>query len=300
MGTEGPDLDFRLLAPTTTSNSPGECPMRLRRLSLPPLPARLPGLPAALAAFLCLTLLTSCSQIEDQLSGAQVSTDERDTVSVESDIQTVSWANLNGMVSVLVRNVSDRLLRHADAVITVQDASGATVGASSVAETVSGRCCTAVDVPPGGEFGFYLYAAPEDDVQGVDISYRNLVWDSASSQGGPRTQITPVNLYANRNGSVVGADVVTWGGPIDEAVVQAVIDDADGSFLAVISGTWFCFQPGPARRIRMQLFQPLPEGAEVATITAFPRSGAETGGDANVEGSCDPAAQPSTSSPPSR
>ena len=244
-----------------------------------------------LLAFATLMLLCSCSQINAQMSGAEVS-DDRPATRSAPILETVDWANLNGMISVLVRNNSGRILRRADAIITLQDTEGVTIG-SSANKIVEGSCCTAVDVPPGATFGFYLYNGDAGNVTGVQVDYKNAAWDAGGSKGGPQATVQPINLHSNRNGAVVSARVTAQGGPIDAAVIQAVLNGPDGEFLSVISGTWFCFVPGQPRRIWMQLFQQVPDGTTVDSISAFPKSDDVDGGDANPAGTCTP-------SPPSQ
>lgn len=246
---------------------------------------RAAAVPATLA--LVAAALSGCSQVQAQMDGAERSVSD-ESANRQALLETVEWGQVNGLVSVLMRNNSDRILRRADAVVSVRNDSGVAFD-NSASVTVEGRCCTAIEVPPGGTFGFYFYAGDTTAVDSVDVTYQNVQWADAGSSGESVASIVPAHLYRNSEGSAVSADVTALGGPIDAAIVQAVVDGPDGEFLTVISGTWFCFVPGPARRIRMQIYTPLPRGSTTRTVTAYPRPDGLTGGDANPDLSCDPA-----------
>jgi hypothetical protein len=240
----------------------------------------------AVSAFLALTLVSGCAQITDQMDGAEVDATP-DNASSVSVMETVEWAELNGLVSIVVRNPTARMLHRAEAVITVVNSEGEEV-ATSRRRVYEGPCCTAVDVPPGGTFGFYLYTGEAPGaVEDVQVTYKNMSWGAAGSGGGPVATATPVRIGPNPLGTLAVADVTTQGGPVDSAIVQAVLEDADGSLVAIISGTWTCFQSGPATRIKMQLYQVAPAGTEIRSVSVFPDDQRAQGGDANVLAACE-------------
>lgn len=230
-------------------------------------------------------LLSSCAQISAQMDGARVDGEASRSPVSQQLVSTVAWGQLGGMVSVLVRNDSGRVLSRADAVITLLNESGTAVG-SSATTTIGGDCCTALNVPPGESFGFYVWAGRDNAVTDVQVEYRNVVWGQSASRGGPQAPVEPLNLFENEAGTVASAIVRPRGGPIESAVMQAVINGPDGEFLAVISGTWYCFLPQEPRKIWMQLYQRVPEGSEIASVTAFPKPDDMSGGDANAQDRC--------------
>ncbi len=246
-----------------------------------------------MGTLLAVLLTSSCAQLHAQMDGAERNVSDPAT-SATSPLETVSWANLNGMVSVLVRNTSDQVLQHAEAVITLENDRGVTVGtnAAEAAQqtTFEGRCCTATNLPPGATFGFYIYSGGAD-VSGVDIDYKNISFGSGGSAGGRELTVRPLALVDNRDGTVARAVVGVKDGPVDVAVIQAVIHDPQDRFLTVISGTWFCFAPRTPRTIRMQLYQAVPAGSTIASMSAVSVPSSDIAGDANSTRGCAPAQQ---------
>ncbi|MEO9323972.1 hypothetical protein ABFT23_10800 [Nocardioides sp. C4-1] len=225
-------------------------------------------------------LLPGCSLVDDQRDGTERPGPADPAPSL---VETREWAANDGLVSVVLRNTADRVLRRAQAEATV-------VTAGSVTTTVAGPCCTVADVPPGADYAFSFRLPTDVRVDDLQVGYRDVVWSTAGSDGSPRLAVQLDSVFANAVGAVVVADVTADGAPVDSAVVQAVVDDAEGDLVAIVSGTWSCFLPGRPRRIWMQLYATLPVGSTVRTVTAFARPTARAGGDANLQTSCDPAA----------
>jgi hypothetical protein len=239
-------------------------------------------------AFLALALVSGCAQITDQMEGAEVDSVDQDIAPV-TVLETVEWAELEGLVSVLVHNPTQRMLRRAEAVITVHNAEGEEL-ATSQRRVYEGPCCTAIDVPPGGTFGFYLYTGDvEGEVEDVEVTYKNTAWGGAASDGGPVATAVPVQLSSNSLGTLAFASVTTQGGPVESALVQAVLEDPEGSLVAIISGTWTCFHPGTPAQIRMQLYQTAPPDTRIRSVTVYPDDQRARGGDGNLLEACDSA-----------
>lgn len=196
-------------------------------------------------------------------------------------LETLEWAETDGLVSVLLRNTTDRVLRQAEAEVTV-------LAAGSVATTVEGPCCTVTDLPPGADYAFSFHLPDGVRADDLQVDYRDVVWSGAGSDGSPRITAVPHNIFPNADGTVVVADLTTDGGPVDVAVVQAVVDDARGDLVAIASGTWSCLVPGSPRRVWMQLYTHLPADSTVRTVTAYARPTERPAGDANLRTTCDP------------
>lgn len=217
-----------------------------------------------LAAPVALLVLSGCSDISAQMQGAQVSSTSSVDVKTPPILVTQQWGVVDGMLSVVVTNTSSRTLRFANAVITATDANGVVVATSR--STTDGSCCAVVDLPPGARHGFYFDAGSSSAViSKVDVSYREVAWAAPSTRTDPEFTAQATGIEANSVGAVVVADVTTKGGPVAQVNAQAFLTDADGAFIAVVSGRWNCFVDG-TREIRMQLFHPVPEGTKVESV----------------------------------
>ena len=75
----------------------------------------------------------------------------------------VDWGVVDGLLSVRLRNTTERTLERANALVTIRLADG--VSLSSGPSVPDDECCTLLGVPPGGDFGVYvdigLAAEPE-------------------------------------------------------------------------------------------------------------------------------------------
>ncbi|WKN47255.1 hypothetical protein [Nocardioides sp. Arc9.136] len=214
--------------------------------------------------------LTGCSAISDQLAGEEVDPTAATTAaSAGSLLETVGWAELDGLVSVLVRNPTDRVLRRAEAVVTLRDPRGTALASTAVATRGGGDgCCTVRSLRPGATYGVYVGVdGPASEVASVDVTYRDVSWSDGA--GVPEVRAEPVRIEEGPRGSVVLADV-TADADVPSAVVQAVVTDPGGGLVAVVSGTWSCFAPGGTRRIFMQLFRRVPRGSVVDSVAVHP------------------------------
>lgn len=224
--------------------------------------------------------LGGCSTISDQLAGSEVDpTVTTSAASAESLLETVTWGELDGLVSVVVRNPTDRVLRRAEAVITLRDSRGTALASTPAPTTAAtrsrdGGCCTVRSLRPGGTYGLYVgTAGPGSEVADVEVTYRDVSWSSTPP---PRVEALAVRIEEGPRGSVVLADI-TAEDDLPSAVVQAVVTEPDGSLAAVVSGTWTCFEAGDTRRIFMQLFRRVPVGSMVESVAVHPDGGAAEG-----------------------
>ncbi|MBB6629312.1 hypothetical protein H5V45_18440 [Nocardioides sp. KIGAM211] len=216
-------------------------------------------------------MLSGCSQISAQMSGEQAST-ATESSSFDPDagpiLVTQQWGVVDGMLSVVVRNTSQRTLRFANAVITARDEQDVIVASSAV--VTDGTCCDVVDLPAGEKFGFYFdVGSSADAIAKLDVAYQDVAWATASGKPDATFTAKPTGIDKNSVGAVVVADVVTTGARTPQVSAQAFLNDKDGKFIAVVSGRWDCFVPG-TRQIRMQLFHPVPPGTVVEAIRVHP------------------------------
>lgn len=215
--------------------------------------------------------MSGCSQISAQLQderepGPLTSTPKNGPVLV-----TQQWGVVDGMLSVMVTNTTTRTLHYAQADITARSSANELLGTSRT--STDGRCCAVIDLPPGQKFGFYFdVGATASSISEVDVVYRDVTW-AAPEDAAPTTTFTatPTGVESNSVGAVVLVDVETKGRPASQATAQAFFNDANGDFLAVVSGRWDCFTTG-LRKIRMQFFHALPPGAVVDSVVVHPVS----------------------------
>ncbi|GAW49973.1 MULTISPECIES: hypothetical protein [unclassified Nocardioides] len=208
-----------------------------------------------------------CSQISAQMNGETVT-----SVPTEAPAQPIlvtrDWGVVDGMVSVVVMNTTDRTLHSADAVITARDENDVLVATSL--EGPEGRCCPVVDLPPGQQFGFYLDVGdPASDISHVDVAYRNVAWATADAATENPLKAHPVRLESAASETVVVADVLSSASVVPQASVQAFLTRPGGELVAVVAGRWFCFSEG-RHEIRMQLLHAVPPGTEVNRVTIRP------------------------------
>lgn len=224
---------------------------------------------AATATAAAALLASGCSTITDQLDGKEVGTSDVTESAAVPLLVTRQWGVVDGLLSVVVENNTDRTLRYATGYITARTDENEIVAASIESDST---CCEVVDLAPGQEYGFYLDVGDSaSTITRVDVGYRNFSWAPADeAPGSTKVQARPVRLQQDPSGAVVEADLVA-DGPQEEVVAQAFVTDEGGEFLAVVSGRWSCLVDG-RRPIRMQLFHPLPEGAQVARVVVHPVS----------------------------
>lgn len=225
---------------------------------------------AVLTAIAAATLVTSgCSAITDQLDGEEVGSRETTEVAAVPLLTTRQWGVVDGLLSVVVENTTDRTLRYATGYVTARTDDNEIVAASIESDAT---CCEVVDLAPGGEYGFYLDVGEDaGSITRVDVGYRNFSWAPAAEEPAPATvRAKPVRIDQGPSSAVVTADLVSAGAH-DEVVAQAFVTDRAGDFIAVVSGRWSCLVDG-RRSIRMELFHLLPEGAKVERVLVHPVS----------------------------
>lgn len=190
---------------------------------------------------------------------------------VDDGLRTVSWGWWDEGVSVLVRNDTDRVLLRGDAVVRLLDRRGSTL-ASSAAIPAQDACCAAAEVPPGATFGLYLQVDPHvasgSAVDDVAVDFTDVAWSVA--EPGAAVTARPVELTIGTGRAVAVADLTTGDDPVQEAVVQATLDDADGRLLTVITGRWSCLPADATTRAFIEYFHQVPPGTVLGSVSVFP------------------------------
>jgi hypothetical protein len=196
----------------------------------------------------------------------------------------VRWGGTGHHLAIVIRNDSDRFVRHARVEITALDAHGRTLMAT-IGRPRS-TCCTVVGLPPGGEYGLYLpLDRPIGMVGGVAVEYASVATEPARSARRPTVEVSRVALHRAADESVVDATFRVRG-TIDGFVSgQAILRDRHDRLVGVISGRFYCFHNGTSRRVRMQLFHHVPAGTRVERVLAYP---VPAGVPARVPATCPP------------
>jgi hypothetical protein len=211
---------------------------------------------------------SGCDQASTKLTGTGAAEPVADAAPARPILVTQEWGVVDGMLSVVVHNTTDRTLRTAEAVITARDRNDVLVVSSL--EARDGVCCSVADLPPGQEFGLYVDVGDSaDEISRVDVAYRDVAWASADESQASILEAQPVRLDGNGQGAVVVAKVQTDEPMVAQASVQAFLDGPDGTFLAVVAGRWYCFSQG-SHEIRMQLLHPVPAGTTIDRVVIHP------------------------------
>ena len=223
---------------------------------------------AVLAAAATL-VVSGCSTIHDQLDGAEAPSGPAETSSRPAPIlQTLSWGVVDGMLSVVVRNTTDQMLRYAVGVVSARTADDQLVAISL--ESKDANCCEVQQLRPGQKYGFYVDVGSEGPkIARVDVAYRNVAWaQDRPAVDDSAVSARPVRLRDKDGDTVVLADV-TSKHPEPRVVAQAFLTDRTGRLVAVVSGRWRCLHPG-TQRLRMQLFHPVPPSTRVREVHVHP------------------------------
>lgn len=230
---------------------------------------------------------SGCSDLRAQLEGAEVVEPSVDAsyAALPAVLETAEWSVTDGLVSVIVRNDTDRDLRTAEVTMTARDENGevlGTYGTSSMGGDSS--CCTVQSLAPGEDFGLYFAVGEGSDrIDDVELTYSRLAWaqkpsGSPSADAGDGDEVSDgaeVNARATdfviqQDQTVVRATVEVGEEDIPRALVQAILRGRSGKLIAVVTGRWSCFEADSTRRIRMELFQPVPLGTGVDSVSIRP------------------------------
>lgn len=247
------------------------------------MPVRTARAGVVVATLLVVGLLGSgCDQASTKLTGGGSGQPAPAAAPARPILVTQEWGVVDGMLSVVVENSTERTLRSAEAVITARDRNDVLIVSSL--EVQGGACCAVVGLPPGQEFGLYVDVGESaDEISRVDVSYREVAWAPAGESQPSALAADLVRLDGNGQGAVVVANVGTKQQMVAQANVQAFLTGPDGAFLAVVSGRWYCFSQG-SREIRMQLLHPVPAGTTVDRIVIYPVTDDPSGAALNCAG----------------
>lgn len=235
---------------------------------------------AALGVALAITTsgLAGCADLRDQVNGASVEPDN-DTVGVAPVLEEVEWSVTDGLLSVIVRNTNPDTLRSARVSLTAYSAKHAALASVSGDSMITeSACCTVVDLAPDAEYGLYfaLGADVGARVADIDLGFSDISFGEPEAASRPQIGATAQRTVLNRSRTTVAATLTNGSSPVSLALVQAVLRGQSGRLIAVVTGRWTCLRANETRPINVELFQPVPAGTVVDTITARPLTGPNT------------------------
>ena len=224
---------------------------------------------------------SGCSDLRAQLEGAEVVEPSVDAsyAALPTVLETVEWSETDGLVSVIVRNDNDRDLRTAEVTMTARDENGEVLGTYDTSSMGGdSSCCTVQSLAPGEEFGLYFAVGEGSDrIDDVELTYSRLTWaqkpsgsPSPEASDGTAVRARATDFVIQQDQTVVRATVEVGEEDIPRALVQAVLRGRSGKLIAVVTGRWSCFEADSTRRIRMELFQPVPLGTGVDSVSIRP------------------------------
>lgn len=235
------------------------------------------GMPTRLAAgVVALALgLSGCSLLERPLPEETPNANPAGSSGTRA-LTLVDWGVVDGLLSVRLRNTTDRTLDRASALVTIRLADG--VSMRSGPAVLDDECCTLLGVPPRSDFGVYVdlggAAGTTDDVDAVEVTYTELAWapppSAEEKKPAPTLDLGSFRLETGEGGAEVVTEITAEGGDVAAVAGQAFLTTADGSFLAVVSGRFKCFAEDQPRKVVMELFHSVPEDTVVETVVAYP------------------------------
>ncbi|TQK71239.1 hypothetical protein [Nocardioides sp. SLBN-35] len=180
--------------------------------------------------------------------------------------EVVSWGQEGRQLAVVLRNDSDQVLDEARVRITGRNASGRPVVSTTGPE--NDVCCTVFGLPPGEEFAVYAPLGPAAaEVTDVAVEYVSTDFRPVREEE-PRVVARKGKLKRTADNAVVTATLSAAGPVGDYVAAQAILVDADGDVAQVISGRYWCYEPGTRRRIRLELYRSVPADLRLDRVIA--------------------------------
>ena len=196
-------------------------------------------------------------------------------------LEVVAWGRSSGQLAIVVRNDSGRDLDRVRVRITGRDPGGDPV--LTTAGTPRDVCCTVVGLPPDGEFGLFAELEPGvGPIAAVEVT--PLAIQDSPAGNTPQVTVRDPRLMREYDDTVATAVVVGRGQLSGHMAVAAFLTDAQGEVAQVISGRFYCFEPGRPREVRLHLFHAVPRSLSLDRIVAH---AVPSGVPPHVPGRCD-------------
>ncbi|MBM7520316.1 hypothetical protein [Nocardioides nitrophenolicus] len=180
--------------------------------------------------------------------------------------EVVSWGQEGRQLAVVLRNDSDQVLDEARVRITGRSAAGNVVVSTSGPE--NDVCCTVFGLPPGEEFGVYAPIDPAAaEITDVTVEYVSTDFRPVRPEEA-RVVARKGRLERTDDNTVVTVTLRATGPVGDHVAAQAILVDSAGNLAQVISGRYWCYEPGTRRRIRLELYRPVPADLRLDRVVA--------------------------------
>jgi hypothetical protein len=195
-------------------------------------------------------------------------------------LEVIEIGRAGRLVSVLVRNPNPTYgLRDTGVAVTARGRNGAPLGHAH-ASPGDRNCCTVITLPPYGTVGFYVdlpASAANAAVDSVTVGVPDNRWVPWGSTR-PGASTSNVELSRTPDGAVVTGTLTSAAALMPYVFTQAVVEDAAGRLVAVVTGVAFCHKLRIPKEFTLRLDHPLPVGSRVRAVTAVPFSAKELSG----------------------
>ena len=183
-------------------------------------------------------------------------------------LEVVSWGRASGQLAVVVRNTSPSYIQHARIRISAYDEDDRMV--LSTAGTVTDVCCTVVGLPRGEEYGVFAeMPAAASDPAAVEVAVVSAETRRAAAAD-TRVAVGGLGLQHYDDDTVATATLTARRPVSGYVVAQAILVDRRGDTAQVISGRYYCFEPGRPRQVRLRLFHEVPPDLRLDRVVAYP------------------------------
>jgi hypothetical protein len=220
-----------------------------------------------------MTLLAACTSsaagqtADDATAGSSGAPTSSPAPMPPAPLRVVRWGANDGMVSVVVQNLTSEEIRSAHAVITARDSRGSII--ASVSGAQGSLCCTIVGLLPHRTFGLFADFGP--GVARIARVSVDLSQVSVAARPMPgRITASAWQLHRQDGLTLLDLSLASRSAFGPYVAVQAVLTDHSGKrMVAVVSGRFYCLFPGARLRVTMQLFHSVPAGTVVRHVSVF-------------------------------
>lgn len=173
------------------------------------------------------------------------------------------------LLTAQVRNDSTERVRTAVVRLTARGRDGRVIPTTGAPRS---SCCQLIDLAPGEAAALWANVARDaPSVATVDAHVLSAdVAPASASAPSATVTVSEPRLERGPDSARVTARLSADGSLDGYVAAQALVVDADGGLVAVVSGRFWCFDDGVSRVVRMDLPERLPEGVRLESVDARP------------------------------